>query len=68
MGVVVGLTQPQIKRLADLPDDHRVIGERDRSPVIESSAGDRLLLRPSGRMVLDGRVAGSQPYLSVDRC
>ncbi len=63
-----GLTPGQIARLATLSGDHKVVGEREGSPVVERPYGRLALVAPDGRWAATTLVAGVQSYLQVERC
>jgi hypothetical protein len=63
-----GLTQSQIARLAKLPDDHRVVGEREGSPVVECPDGRLVCVHQNGQLVATTLVSRVQSYLHVARC
>ncbi len=58
MGV---LTHSQIARLAKLPDDHRVVGEREGLPVLEHPEGRLVCVQPNGRLAATTLVSRVQP-------
>jgi hypothetical protein len=45
-----GLTPSQVARLATLSGDHRVVGEREGSPVLEHPEGRLVCVQPNGRL------------------
>ncbi len=63
-----GLTPSQIARVATLSGDHRVVGERDGSPVVERPDGRLVCVQPNGRLAATTHVASVQSYLRVERC
>jgi hypothetical protein len=63
-----GLTQGQIARLAMLPDDHRVVGGREGSPVVERPDGRLVCVEPNGRLAATTLVSKVQSYLCLERC
>jgi hypothetical protein len=63
-----GLTESQIARLATLPGDHRVIGEREGSPVVARPDGRLACLQPNGRLAATTLVSRVQSYLCLERC
>ncbi len=65
MGV---LTQSQIARLAKLPDDHRVVGEREGSPVLERPNGRLVCVHQNDQLAATTLVSRVQSYLHVARC
>jgi len=62
------LTHSQIARLAKLPDDHMVVGERDGSPVVERPDGRLVCVHQNGRLAATPLVSRVQSYLHVARC
>jgi hypothetical protein len=63
-----GLTQGKIARLAMLPDDHGVVGEREGSPVVERPDGRLVCVEPNGRLAATTLVSKVQSYLCLERC
>jgi hypothetical protein len=68
VGRVVTMTGPQIERLAMLPDDYTVVGERIGSPVVERPDGRQVCVQPNGRLATTTLVLTAQSYLQVARC
>jgi hypothetical protein len=62
------LTQPQIARLASLPDGHAIVGKRQGSPLLERPDGRVVRLQPNGRLVATALVSRVQSYLHLERC
>jgi hypothetical protein len=62
------LTQPQLARLAMLPDDHAVVGESERLPVVKRPDGRLACVQSNGRLVATRRVPSVQSYLCLERC
>ncbi len=62
------LTARQIERLAELPDDHRVVGARKGSPIVERPDGRLLCVQPNGRLAAAALVQKAQSYLDMERC
>jgi hypothetical protein len=62
------LTQPQIARLASLPDGHAVVGESEGSPLVECSDGRLVRVQPNGQLVATTLVSGVQSYLRLEPC
>ncbi len=62
------LTQPQFARLAKLPDDHTVVGEREGSPVVKRPDGRLVCVQPNGRLVATNLVWAAQSYLRLEPC
>lgn len=63
-----GLTPSQIARPATLSGEHRVVGEREGSPVLERPDGRLALVAPDGGLAATTLVAGAQSHLQVERC
>lgn len=63
-----GLTKSQIARLAKLPDDHRVVGEREGSPVVEHPGGWLVCVHQNGQLAATPLVSRVRSYLHVARC
>jgi hypothetical protein len=61
------LTQRQIQRLGKLPPDYRIVAAQRRSPVVRRPDGQRLLVRPNGRLAAFPSVERVQSYLRVER-
>jgi hypothetical protein len=62
------LTERQLERMRQLAADHRVVGERDGSPVLERSDGRLVLVQPNGELAATVLTSRVQSYLHVDRC
>jgi hypothetical protein len=62
------LTGRQLARLAELPNDHTVVGVRKGSPIVERSDGQVLCVQPNGQMVATTLVEKAQSYLDMERC
>ena len=63
-----GLTPSEIARLATLSGDHKVIGEREGSPLLERPDGRLACVQPNGRLAATTLVSSVQSYLRVERC
>ena len=62
------LTQPQLARLAMLPDDHAVVGENERLPVVKRPDGGSACGQSNGGLVATGLLPRVQSYLCLERC
>jgi hypothetical protein len=62
------LTKRQLACLARLPEDHRVIGVRRGSPIIERADGEILRIQPNGRLAVTTSVQQVRSYLEMERC
>jgi hypothetical protein len=63
-----GVTQSQVARLATLPDDHVVVGEREGSRVVERPGGQLVCVQPYGGSAATALVSRVQSYLCLERC
>jgi hypothetical protein len=63
-----GMTPSQIARLGTLSGDHRVVGEREGSSVVEHPDGRLLCVQPNGRVAATTLVSRVQSYLRLERC
>lgn len=61
------LTQRQLECLAKLPEDHRVLGARNGSPIVQRPDGRLRLVQPNGQLAATTLVAGVQSYLHIGR-
>jgi hypothetical protein len=61
------LTKRQLACLAALPAGHRVVGEREGTPIVERSDGQLLRVQPNGRLVA-ASVQKLRSYLEMERC
>jgi hypothetical protein len=61
------LTKRQLERLRALPADHRVVGERDGSPVLERSDGRLVLVQPNGELAATVLTSRVESHLHVNR-
>ena len=62
------LTKRQLACLERLPDDHRVVGRRRDSPIIERPDGQIMRVQPNGRLVVTTSVQVARSYLDMQRC
>ena len=62
------LTGRQLERLAELPNDHTVVGVRKGSPIVERPDGQLLCVQPNGHLVATTLVQKAQSYLDMERC
>ncbi len=60
------LTKRQIQRLRKLPPDYRIVSAQKRFPMVRRPDGQRLMVRPSGRLAVSPLVDRVQSYLRVD--
>lgn len=65
---MIDLTQPQIERLSELPEDNFIVGEREGEPVVKRPDGRLICVQPDGKLALTTRVLSAQSYLDVERC
>jgi len=63
-----GLTPSQIARLATLSGGHRVVREREGSPVVEHPDGRLVCVQPNDRLAATTLVSRVQSYLRLERC
>ncbi len=62
------LTQPLRQRLRELPPDYTIVASSQRRfPVVRRPDGQRLLVRPNGRLAAFPLVERVQSYLRVER-
>jgi hypothetical protein len=77
----IALSQQQSLRIAELPEDYRVVGINDREPLVRKPTGQVLRVRQDGRLiaanrgladrgadepdVLAGGVRPTTPYTSI---
>jgi hypothetical protein len=62
------LTARQLERLAELPQDHTVVGLRKGSPIVECPDGQLLCVQPNGQLAATAVVQKAQSYLDMERC
>ncbi len=60
------LTPRQVRRLAQLPRGHRLVGSRAGSPLVRKPNGRLMQLTPDGRFAAAAMVKRVQSYLDVD--
>ena len=60
---LVRLSPSQIRRIQTLPDDHRLVRVRGRTPIVRRPDGELVRIRPSGRLVPERSVAPVRSYL-----
>jgi hypothetical protein len=62
------LTARQLERLAELPNDHTLVGLRKGSPIVERPDGQLLCVQPNGQLAATTHVQKAQSYLDMERC
>ena len=62
------LTARQLERLAELPNDHTLVGLRKGSPIVERPDGQLFCIQPNGRLAATTLVQEAQSYLDMERC
>jgi hypothetical protein len=62
------LTARQLERLAELPNDHTLVGLRKGSPIVERPDGQLLCVQPNGQLAATTHVQKAQSYLDTERC
>ena len=60
------LSAPQKRRIAALPDDHRLVRVRGRAPIVRQPDGELLRIDPSGRVVPERPVRPVRSYLHLN--
>ena len=60
--------QPRTGRQTGLPDGRVVVGEWERSPLVERSDARSACMHPSGSPVASKLVLGTQSYLRLEPC
>jgi hypothetical protein len=59
------LTQRQIRCMAKLPEDHKVVSTRHGAAIVRRGDGQLLRMQPDGRLTATIRVERVQSYLDV---
>ena len=62
------LTKRQLARLAKLPENHRVVGQRGGTPIVQRPDGQVLRVQPNGGLVATTSVQKARSYLDMERC
>jgi hypothetical protein len=48
---IVELSQQQSARMAELPEDYRVVGAEHRTPLVRKPTGQIIRIQPNGRLI-----------------
>jgi hypothetical protein len=59
------LTRRQLRRMKQLPEDHKIVSIEGRLPIVRQPDGRLLRIRPSGRVVETLPVEHARSYLQV---
>ena len=61
------LTQRQLACLGKLPEEYRVVGARNGSPLVRRPDGQLLRVQPNGQLAATTLVQSVESYLQLER-